>query len=275
MKHLFTSCVVLVFAILLPPTSAAAPRCLHFTNFCDTILFDTAGPLILGNWDWECLDDYKASSILGQTGARAELTSRPYDPYEATLESYVYEFSFEAGNVFSFYGTEGVENTLVVFQTDQPYTVTNGQCMKSDVDTSKPRMISVPVAKVTTQEGSQEVDRCIHFANFCDTIVLATSSGFAYGNWDWNCTQDWTDTPIIGNAEAGRELGTRPGFAYGYTFAYSTEFSPKAGNLFDLYLTNGVGGRVFTGRKNQPYTVTNGACSPSDVDKSKPRMLIR
>jgi hypothetical protein len=277
LKHLITSCCVLVLAVLLPPMSEAAPRCMHLTNFCDTILFDTSGPLIFGNWDWECQADYKTSSIIGQTRVGPELSTRPYD-YEQYLWHYAFEFSFKPGKLFDLHGTAGVVEFLgglITFQTDQPYAVTNGPCVASDVDTRKPRMVRSSRPRILPSQHGQEVDRCIHFTNFCDTIVFATSGGFAYGNWDWNCTKDWVRTPIIGNAKVGRELATRPGFSYGYTFPYSTQFSPKPGRLFDLYLTNGAGGKVFTGRKDEPYTISDGVCSADDVNTLKPRTLFR
>lgn len=245
---------------------------MHFTNFCDTILFDTAGQLVFGDWDWECQADYKTSSLIGQVRGAAELSSRPWD-IEGGLWRYAFEFSFKAGKLFDLRATTGIGKYggIVTYQTDQPYTVTDGTCTAGDVDRNKPRM---SVSSAPKPHLGPEVDRCLHFTNFCDTIIFASSGGFAYGNWDWSCTKDWVYTPIIGNAKAGRELATRPGSSYGYTSPYSTQFSPKPGNLFDLYLTTGAGGRLFTGRRNEPYTITDGACSGEDVDTSKPHSMF-
>jgi hypothetical protein len=186
--------------------------------------------------------------------------------------AYAVQFSFKPGNLFDLIGTSGMANGLLTFQSDQPFTVTNGTCSGHSANDNKPSLLSTMVRTMDLpQPHSTNSPRCLHFANFCDTIVLLKSGTLAYGNWDWQCKGDWSSTPIIGNAEVGKELATRPGSTY-LPFAYSTEFVFKPGKLFDLYATEGYWDGVIVARKDQPYALTDGACGPGDVDLTKPRM---
>jgi len=258
--------------VLLVPRGQAAEHCMHLTNFCDTIELKPSGDLQYGAWDWLCTGDWQSASIIGQTKVPRELTTRPATGWES--ETITLQFSLKPGLLFDLTGTDGLQDGLFTFQTNQPYTITTGHCTRGDIDNSKPRLTSTfPARRQMTPPGPAL--HCMRFANFCDTIVFAVSGNLAYGNWDWQCQNDWSLTSILGNAKAGQELATRPAIQYDYLFAYTTQFSFKAGRLFDLYETAGIHSGVLTARSNEPFSITNGACSQRDIDLTKPRLLDR
>lgn len=281
MKTLFVCCVLLAAVVVVVPPGQGKTRCLHLTNFCDTITFQDAGPLWQGNWDFMCIGDWTTTSVLGNASAntlsnikdRRELSSRPYSNFEPYLSDYVYQFSFrsfKSGQLFDLHGSSGISRGIAVFQQNQPFTISNGACTGGDVDISKPRMSAGVRAMFSRQKPVST--SCIHFTNFCDTIVFSALDGRNYGNWDWACVGDWKTTPVIGDADHRPELATRPGVAYGYVFPYSTQFSFKPNKLFDLYEADGST-PIVAARTNEAFTVTSGGCTAADVDKSKPRII--
>jgi len=256
---------------------AAQDYCMHLTKFCDTLTLAQSGDLAYGGWDLDCAGNWWGASILGNvTLPPRELATRPVD-VDGDLSYYTFQFSLLPDKLFTLWGTDGFGPLgLFIQQMNQPYTITKGACTRADIDTSKPRLMS-SVRQLKTPIRPQQPLGCMHFTNFCDTIVLTGATDgsklLAYGNWDFQCTGDWTDANIIGYVKAGHELATRPGIQYRYISPYSTEFSFKSGQVFDLYATAGVDQGVFKARSDQPYNVTDGACAPGDVDSSKPSLL--
>jgi len=276
MKKLIFIQLVVLATFVISSQAANKEYCMHLTNFCDTVEVVTSGDLAYGGWDWLCFSDWSYNSIIGNiTGAR-ELATRPYWASEG-LATYTLQFSIKPDYLFDLVGTDG---TYVLFvQSNQPYTLTPGRCTANDVDQSKPSLMSSRVAKNPPRATSQAAPHCMHFQNFCDTISLNQGSGdfagYAYGNWDWECTGDWVTTSIMGNAKPKYELATRPTYPDGYDASfYTTQFSFKTGRLFDLYATSGLN-NLLTYRSNEPYNITSGACSQRDIEKSKPRLLDR
>jgi len=254
------------------PFSQAAPRCMHLTNYCDTIEFDTSGSLAYGGWDWLCWGDW-TTSVLGNAKKSPDLaTHLVYE--DMWLVDYSTEFLFKSGKLFDLWGTDG--QYVFSFQTDQPFTITKGACGFRDLDLGKPSLMSR--RNKTKVPVKDTPNRCLHFTNFCDTITLGNSGNLLYGNWDWQCIGDYTTSSIIGNTAPPAQLTTRPGYpssGYPYAYAYTAQFSFRPEKLFDLYMTSGVSGGVFQVRSQQPYTVSNGACAEGNGDTSKPRMIER
>jgi len=248
-------------------------RCLRLTNFCDSITLEKIGNFANGGWDYGCEENWTAASIMGNIKSLPELGTRPEYPVGYYISAYTVHFIFKSGQLFDLYGTDGRD--IFSFQTDQPYTISDGACRSNNADTSKPSLMS-SLHKTATPAPTQQV--CMHFTNFCDTIVLSEGTGgfadYAYGFWDWQCQADWTNSNILGNLKKGHELTTRAAYPpHGnYATPYTSQFSFRAGHLFDLYQTNGLMGKFFTARTNEPFTITNGACSQSDVDIRKPRL---
>jgi len=269
---------LLVLVITVAPQSHAAPRCIRFPNFCNSIVFDTSGSVAYGNVDFECDGNFQRNSLIGNAKGTTELATRPlYSERMDEFDSYAYQFYFKPGKLFDMYasgGTEGQDPGLFLVQSNQPYTVSNGACRPSDIDRRKPSLSSL-LAKSGPHQAQAQTNRCMHFTNFCDTIEFAVSGDLLYGDWDWLCTGDYASNMLIGNLGAGPEMTGRPGYGDTQPYPYSTEFSFKPGKVFDLYLTQGVPSGVMVGRKNQPYTITAGSCSAGGVDKSKPRMMDR
>lgn len=269
--------ILLALTLIVSETRAQQERCVHFTNFCDTITLQEANKIAYGGWDFQCGFDWSTVNIIGSSGKTPELATRPLDdeyPFPYTMQ-----FSFRPGvKLFDLDGTAGVDGGISNFQTNVPYNITNGACSGTDVDRSKPKLLSSTHGVRNTLPHHQGTTHCMHFKNFCDTIVFSTSGTLAYGNWDWQCQADWTTSSVMGNDRTGAELTTRPRYASGgfpYLYPYSTQFSFKAGQLFDLYETAGVGQGVFITRSNEPFTISNGSCGPSDVETSKPRLVDR
>lgn len=266
---------ILAFAILLTPQSQGATHCHHLSNFCDTILLDTVSNSVYGNWDWECIGDWTNTSIMGniKTGA-PELAARVYDPEFSYLAFYVSQFSFRSGKIFDLYSSSGIDGGILTETVNEPYTVTEGACSGRDINRNKPRLLATFFQeKRQSASRSQNTTHCIHFTNFCDSVEFATSGALAYGVWDWTCEGEWTQNPVIGNATVGPELTTRPKQANGFAFTYTAHLSFKPGKLVDLYESDGIESGLLAVWKNQPFTVTNGACSPRDVAIKKPRMI--
>ncbi|MBZ5574164.1 MAG: hypothetical protein LAO09_20045 [Acidobacteriia bacterium] len=120
--------LLLALAVLLAPQGQAATRCIHFTNFCDTInvnninVHGITGQLVYGGWDWQCVNDWTTTSIAGRVqGGFVTLVSAPAGfPYEAL-------FTFQVSNhLFDLYGT--TSSSALALQTNQPWTVDNGPC---------------------------------------------------------------------------------------------------------------------------------------------------
>jgi hypothetical protein len=188
----------------------------------------------------------------------------------AAYDYYTFQFLFKPGKLFDFYGTSGLASGVVTFLRDQPYTITDGACVSADVDTRKPRIVS-RIAKSRTGSIAPVATRCLHFTNYCDTIVFTADGRLLYGNWDFQCIGDWASASIIGDT-AEPELTTRAVMPYAYISPYTSRFSFKPGKLFDLYETAGVGMGVFVARHNEPYTLTDGACGLEHVNYGKPNV---
>jgi len=148
MKKLTLVCMVLSLAIALAPSSQAAVRCIHFTNFCDSIQVNNTvseptfpgGKANYGGWDWECSGDWNSSSIIGNSAQKSLMATRVI--YTGTDYAFAYSSAFgfdfkKSGSLFNLEDTDGVSMFLI--QTNQPWTLTNGACRTSDVDLSKPR----------------------------------------------------------------------------------------------------------------------------------------
>ena len=255
------------------PGAQCQERCLHFTNYCDSVSFERIGELANGGWDWTCSGDWLSASIIGNTKGLKELATRPAYSIGFYILAYTVHFTFKSRYLYDAYASDGRE--IFSLGSSQPYDIINNTCRRSDIDASKPSLMSR-----LRQTGEQPLaqQKCMHFTNFCDTIVLSQGtdefSPYANGNWDWQCQADWTSSNILGNLKKGHELTTRTAYPGGnYATPYTSLFSFKAGQLFDLYQTNGLGGKIFAARTNQPFTLTDGACSPGDVDTSKPRSV--
>jgi hypothetical protein len=272
MTKIVSLCLLLQVAVVLsqPAQCQAATRCMHMTNFCDSIMFQISGTFVYGGWDAFCEGDWKRSSILGKWKTAPELGTHPVYPFSYYFV-YSMQFSFKPGKLFDLYGTSGIANGVFAFDSNQPYTITDGACRGTDVDKRKPRLIS-RIAKSRTATTAPVTTRCLHFTNYCDTIVLAADGPWLYGNWDFQCTGDWKSNNIIGNKKAAPELTTRAIIPYLYNSPYTSRFSFKANQLFDLYETAGLGMGVFAAKTNEPYTLTDGACGPEDVDHGKPKI---
>jgi len=148
MKKLALCCTILALAVAMIPSSQAAVRCIHLTNFCDTILVNNTvtettfpgGKANYGGWDWECLGDWTSASIIGNSAAKSLMATRPV--YSGTDYAFAYTTGFglvykKSGPIFNLEGTTGT--SMFALQTSQPWTLTNGACRADDVNLSKPR----------------------------------------------------------------------------------------------------------------------------------------
>jgi hypothetical protein len=116
--------------------------------------------------------------------------------------------------------------------------------------------------------GAQASTKCYHLTNFCDGVqaTYTTVGGIQHveesGQWDWVCAGAG-----VGSFTAGgtNKFGSAPYYPMTsggtfYGFAANFTFKPSA-LAFDLYGTfDGATPTAF--QTSQPYTVTNGACSP-------------
>ncbi|MGH9498738.1 MAG: hypothetical protein ACRD3L_06305 [Terriglobales bacterium] len=142
----FALCLsVLALAVALVPQSQAATKCIHFTNFCDSLSLNTAsvggvmGTAAYGGWDWLCTGNWSDASIIGNATSPARLGTRPYSVAYAYLDAYTFAFTFNAGShLFDLYGTNA--SSLLTFPTAQPWTITNGACGANDAKSGRPRM---------------------------------------------------------------------------------------------------------------------------------------
>ena len=262
---------VIVALTLTASGQAQQKRCMHFTNFCDSITLQASGDIAYGGWNWQCYGDWTSVNIIGSIEKSHELATRPLD--DEYPSPYTMQFSFKAGKLFDLYESYGIGRDILTYRSNEPYTITDGACTLSDIESSKPRLMSNTNTEAVRLQ-SKAATRCMHFKNFCDTIVFSLSGGLAYGDWDWECLGDWTTSYIMGNATAGQELATRPKVSgYPYLSFYSMQFSFKSGQLFDLYQTAGVDQGVSKTRSDEPFTITSGACLKGDVDTTKPRLV--
>jgi hypothetical protein len=129
MKKFAICCMALFVVAMLVPTAQAATKCYHLTNFCDQVQVSNAvvGGVqkteVYGEWDWVCLLNGDGTPISGGTNKFGTNPSYPY--HGGTSFGANANFTFGVG-VFDLYGTDGVN--LLTFQTNQPYTKTNGAC---------------------------------------------------------------------------------------------------------------------------------------------------
>ena len=148
MRKLTLCCIVLALAVAMAPSSQAAVRCIHFTNFCDSIqvnntVTETTFPgskANYGGWDWECLGDWTSASIIGNSATKSLMATRVV--YSGTIYAYAYTSGFgfvfkKTGSFFNLEDTNG--SSMFALQTNQPWTLTSGACRSADVDLSKPR----------------------------------------------------------------------------------------------------------------------------------------
>lgn len=269
--------LVLALALTASDSYAQQQRCMHFTDYCDSITLQKSGDLAYGGWDFQCGGDWYSISIIGNMKSPAELATHPLD--DTFPSSYTVQFSFHAPDLFQLNASSGIGHDINTFEGGS-YSVTDGACTLSDIHPNKPRLMTSVDLTGAAKPQRQPATHCMHFKNFCDTIVFSISEPFAYstlayGDWDWQCRGDWTTSYIMGNANAGQELATRPRLNEYYLAPYSMQFQFKAGNLFDLYETAGVDQGVSKTRSNEPFTITSGACVRGDVDSSKPRLVNR
>lgn len=272
MRKSFFFCLLVATALFAQSIRAqAAPRCLHFTNFCDTISLESSGILAYGGWDALCEGNWSRSSVIGNWKSRPELGTRPVFDFNYVFP-YTMQFLFKADKLFDLYATDGTADGVFAYDTNEPYTITGGACLSTDANKTKPTIMS----RVNNRTAPRKsvATRCLHFTNYCDTIVLASVGPLLYGNWDFQCIGDWSSASILGDKKLLPELSTRP-VSPDYLSPYTVQFSLKPGNLFDLYETTGLHMGVFAARKDQPYTLTNGSCTSEDVDRRQPRILSR
>jgi hypothetical protein len=116
--------------------------------------------------------------------------------------------------------------------------------------------------------GAQASTKCYHLTNFCDGVQASqTHVGGIQGNevaglWDWVCIGGGAGSLASGGPN---KFGSVPYYPYSAgtpNYGFAANFTFKANvAAFDLYGTfDGVTATAF--QTSQPYTVTNGACSP-------------
>jgi hypothetical protein len=133
MKKFAICAVAVIVAAMFVPGAQAATKCYHLTNFCDGVQATqthVAGIQVnevAGLWDWACV--FNGSGSL-TSGGPNKFGSAPYYPYSAGAPNYGFaaNFTFKVStHLFDLYGTfDGV--TATAFQTNQPFTTTNGAC---------------------------------------------------------------------------------------------------------------------------------------------------
>jgi len=135
MKKFAICLLALAVAALFVPAAQAAPsptKCYHLTNFCDGVQPTTInvggiqGKEVALLWDFVCIG--AGTGTLGSGGVNA-FGSQPIYPFVGgTSFGFAANFKFKpAGHLFDLYGTfDGL--TASVFQTNQPWTQTNGPC---------------------------------------------------------------------------------------------------------------------------------------------------
>jgi hypothetical protein len=145
MKKFAICLFVLTLAVALVPQSQATTKCIHFTNFCDTINATTAsvggvmGTAAYGGWDWLCTGNWTDASIIGNASNPARLGTRADSAVYDYLSPYSFAFTFNIGShLFDLYGTNA--SSLLVFQTNQPFTIANGACGANDAKSGKPKL---------------------------------------------------------------------------------------------------------------------------------------
>jgi hypothetical protein len=128
----FAICAVLVLGIMAftgAATPAHATKCIHLTNFCDSIQvnIDSYGNAY-GNWGWLC-DGVTLANILGRKGPIhiQNLATRPvFSSGFAYYYTFQFDFNQPGAGYFNMYATDG--NTSFPQQLDQPFDTTNGSC---------------------------------------------------------------------------------------------------------------------------------------------------
>ena len=122
--------------------------------------------------------------------------------------------------------------------------------------------------------AAQAGTKCYHLTNFCDgleanNIIVGGDAGtVTAGLWDWMCLKVGTGSLVSG---VPNKFGGTPLYPYsggvGQGFSAVFAFKPSA-HTFDLYATFD-GSSVQAFQVNQPYTTTNGACSPLNANVGK------
>lgn len=128
-KTIFST-LLLAVALIVVPQSYASTKCVHFTNFCDSLQLTTSnsasGVLAFGGWDWLCTGDYTDAQVMGiARSGHAILSSRPES--SGYFSPYTFTFDFDLANhLFDLYETDGTG--VLQLQTNQPWTGTSGNC---------------------------------------------------------------------------------------------------------------------------------------------------
>src|SRR5262252_882266 len=95
---------LLALTLMASDSLAQQERCMHFTNFCDTISLQEANGIAYGGWDFQCGFDWTTVNIIGSAKNAPELATRPLDddyPFPYTMH-----FSFRPGlKLFDLDGT--------------------------------------------------------------------------------------------------------------------------------------------------------------------------
>lgn len=148
MKKFALCLMVLALAVAIVPQSQAATRCIHFTNFCDSIQVQTAsepsypgGKINWGGWDWLCTGNWTDANMIGNSAPKSLMATRPNSAVYSYLSPYTFGFGFVAsGHLFNLLATDSV--SVLTFQTSQPWTLTNGACRSDAINRSLPRLSS-------------------------------------------------------------------------------------------------------------------------------------
>ena len=124
---------LLVAAMFVPGAQAAATKCYHLTNFCDGVQATniTVGGIqaheVVGLWDWLCIGGGTGTLM---SGGPNKFGTAPVYPYVFGSDIYGFSANFTfkpPAHAFDLYATfDGL--TTFGFQTNQPFTTTNGPC---------------------------------------------------------------------------------------------------------------------------------------------------
>jgi len=129
----FAICAALVLAVMLAvPSAQAATKCYHLTNFCDGLqatqihVGGIQANEVVGLWDWLCIGAGSGTLMSGSPNKFGTAPTYPYPSGNAYGFNANFTFKHISG-LFDLYGTfDG--STTFAFQTNQPYTTTNGPC---------------------------------------------------------------------------------------------------------------------------------------------------
>jgi len=122
-----------VVALLVPSAQAAGRHCYVLTNFCDGIqtqqihVGGITGQEVVGLWDYVCIKNNDGALF---TGAPNKFGTQPTYPFHSggVPAGFAANFTFKPStHTFDLYYTlDGM--TTGAFQTNQAYTLVNGNC---------------------------------------------------------------------------------------------------------------------------------------------------